>query len=34
MRDSTDKTGSAILLAEAAWHLFIKKVKDDQIGIV
>jgi hypothetical protein len=34
MRDSTDKTGPAILLAEAAWHLFIKKVKDDQIGIV
>jgi hypothetical protein len=32
MRDSTDKAGPAILLAEAAWHLFLKKVKADQIG--
>jgi hypothetical protein len=33
MRDSTDEAGPAILLAEAAWHLFLKKVKADQIGI-
>jgi hypothetical protein len=33
MRDSTDTTGPAIPFAEAAWHLFLKRVKADQIGI-